>query len=440
MPRKLSALVAIVFVAALLLPATQAIAAPATVTGTITIREKVTLSPNAVAFISIVGQQADSSAGGIVGYQRIDDATTPVEFSVPYDTTAIDPKQSYALFASIVDGSTAYQSFEPVPVITGGPTSGVTLVATDKPPACRARSPARYVMPPSCRCRRRPSPSPRSSTRRPGRWCRDRSSRRLATSPIAFSIAVDVGVIDPTDTYVAKAGDRRWQEAWAGLDGVPAVDNGKLLTGVTVAVTTAALPSPAPTAEPTAAPTPSRPRHRPPSPRPSRPRSPRPSPRPSRPPSRRRANAGAHARTHAHAGAHAHPGSDADTCANARTNAHARTNAVADPGSDADPDACSYPDARSDGDAGAHTHRRAHADARSDAVAHAGPDAHPDTEPHAGADPVSDARADPVADGDPDAPAGHRRHHGHARLRRAPQHDGRRTRRRPARRRHGGAR
>ena len=135
MPRKLSALVAIAVLAALLLPVTQAIAAPATVTGTITIREKATLSPNAVAFISIVGQQADPSAGGIVGFQRIDGATAPVQFSVPYDTTQIDPKQSYALFASIVDGSTAYQSFEPVPVITGGPTSGVDVVVTNAPPS-----------------------------------------------------------------------------------------------------------------------------------------------------------------------------------------------------------------------------------------------------------------------------------------------------------------
>ena len=80
-----------------------------------TIREKVTLSPNAVAVFSIVDQQATPNAGGIVGEQRIDGATTPVEFSVPYDTTSINPKQSYAMFGSVIDGSTVYQSFEPVP-------------------------------------------------------------------------------------------------------------------------------------------------------------------------------------------------------------------------------------------------------------------------------------------------------------------------------------
>jgi len=126
MPRKPAALVTIALVLlALAAPAAPASAAPATVTGTLTIREKVALSPNAVAFVTIVGQQADPSAGGIVGYQRINNATAPVQFSIPYDTGSINPNQSYAAFGSIIDGSTVYQTFEPVPVITGGPTSGV---------------------------------------------------------------------------------------------------------------------------------------------------------------------------------------------------------------------------------------------------------------------------------------------------------------------------
>ena len=77
--------------------------------------------------------------------------------------------------------------------------------------------------------------------------------------PIPFSIAVDTGVIDPTDTYVAKAGVVDGGKLWAGLEGVPAVENGKLLTGVTVKVTKAELPSAPPSApastEPTTAPT-----------------------------------------------------------------------------------------------------------------------------------------------------------------------------------------
>ncbi len=80
--------------------------------------------------------------------------------------------------------------------------------------------------------------------------------------PIAFSIAVDPGVIDPADTYVVKAAVVDGTQAWAGLDGVPAVENGTLLTDITVAVAPTELPSqppaatPEPTAEPTAKPTP----------------------------------------------------------------------------------------------------------------------------------------------------------------------------------------
>src|SRR4029079_14348241 len=98
MLRRLTALVSMALVALVLLPAVHVLAEPATVTGTMTIREKVTLSPNAVAVFSIVGQQATDKAAAAVGYQRIDNATTPVQFPVPYDTSSINPKQSYAIF------------------------------------------------------------------------------------------------------------------------------------------------------------------------------------------------------------------------------------------------------------------------------------------------------------------------------------------------------
>ncbi|HKF84484.1 MAG TPA: YbaY family lipoprotein, partial [Candidatus Limnocylindrales bacterium] len=135
MRRTLPLIVAAAALVAMLLPASPAVSAEASVTGTMTIREDATLSPDAVAVFSIVGQNATSkAAGGIVGYQRIDNATTPVAFSVAYDTDAIDGDESYAIFGSIIDGSTVYQTFEPVPVITGGPTSDITLVATATPP------------------------------------------------------------------------------------------------------------------------------------------------------------------------------------------------------------------------------------------------------------------------------------------------------------------
>ena len=134
MRRTLPLLVTVAAFAALLLPAAMT-GATAQVTGTMTIREDVTLSPDAVAVFTIVDQNASNKAGGIVGFQRINNAATPVAFSVAYDTASIDPKESYAIFGSIIDGSTVYQTFEPVPVITGGPTSDVALVATAEVPA-----------------------------------------------------------------------------------------------------------------------------------------------------------------------------------------------------------------------------------------------------------------------------------------------------------------
>jgi hypothetical protein len=73
-------------------------------------------------------QTADPDAGAILGEDRIDDpGAIPIAFSVPY-TAAIDPTHSYALYASVVDGSNTWENNEPVPVITGGPSSGVEML------------------------------------------------------------------------------------------------------------------------------------------------------------------------------------------------------------------------------------------------------------------------------------------------------------------------
>ena len=210
MPRKLSALAFIALVTVILMPAAQVLGAPATVTGTLTIREKVELGPNAVAVITIVGQQADPSAGGIVGYQRINGAKTPVQFSVPYDTTQINPKQSYAMFASIIDGSTAYQTFEPVPVITGGPTTDVALVATAKPPSETGAVTGTVTLDQKASLSSSAVEVAALIDSTTGTMVARQVIASPGQLPIAFSIAVDPGVIDPADTYVVKAAvDRR---------------------------------------------------------------------------------------------------------------------------------------------------------------------------------------------------------------------------------------
>ena len=84
--------------------------------------------------MTIVDQTAAADAGAVIGQQRIDaPAAIPIDFSVLFDAATIDPTHSYALFATIVDGTTTWQNAVGEPVITGGPTKGVALVLTALP-------------------------------------------------------------------------------------------------------------------------------------------------------------------------------------------------------------------------------------------------------------------------------------------------------------------
>src|SRR5690349_2298389 len=125
--RRLATLFMVATLVGLLIPITGTAGATATVAGTLVTKAKLTLSPTAVAVVTIVDQQATTSAGTIIGEQRIDAATLPGQFAVTYDDTKIDKTHSYAVYASVVDGGKSYDSIEPVPVITGGPTSGVAV-------------------------------------------------------------------------------------------------------------------------------------------------------------------------------------------------------------------------------------------------------------------------------------------------------------------------
>ena len=106
-----------------------AIAANSSVTGSLTTEETVTLTPAAVAIVTIVDTTATADAGVVIGQQRIDaPGSVPIDFSVLVDGTTIDPTHSYALYATISDGSATWQNPSGEPVITGGPTKGIDLV------------------------------------------------------------------------------------------------------------------------------------------------------------------------------------------------------------------------------------------------------------------------------------------------------------------------
>ena len=95
-----------------------AIAANSSVTGSLTTEETVTLTPAAVAIVTIVDTTATADAGVVIGQQRIDaPPSVPIDFSVLVDGTTIDPTHSYALYATISDGSATWQNTTGEPVI-----------------------------------------------------------------------------------------------------------------------------------------------------------------------------------------------------------------------------------------------------------------------------------------------------------------------------------
>ena len=135
--RLAAAMLAVGLVAALMAVPTSA--ATTAVTGTLSYAESVTLTPSAVAVVTIVDQTAAADAGAIVGEEWIGaPPTIPIDFSVLIDSATLDPTHAYALFATITDGTNVWQNPHGEPVITGGPVSGIDLVL----PAVPATAPA----------------------------------------------------------------------------------------------------------------------------------------------------------------------------------------------------------------------------------------------------------------------------------------------------------
>ena len=254
MRRTESLLLAIVLLAALV-PAGAAVAAGSAVSGTITTQEKVALTPAAVAVVTLVDQTAGGNGGAIVAQQRITGAQFPVPYSVAYDAGAIDPGHSYAVFATVVDGGKTWQSAEPVPVITGGPTSGVAIPVVSAPSGAGevtgtiVRKDKSALTPDAVAI----AALIRQDT---GTLIARQVIPAITTEPIPFTIAYP-DVIDPDATYVVRAGIVDGASRWGSPAGVPAIVGGAPVGPVTVEVVKASTPAPtaAPTAKPTAAPT-----------------------------------------------------------------------------------------------------------------------------------------------------------------------------------------
>jgi uncharacterized lipoprotein YbaY len=254
------------FVTAALLAATvvvtgPAAAATATVTGALTIAERVALSDDAVAVITLIDTTPTGSAGAIIGQQRIDaPGQVPIDFSVLYEADAIDGSSAYALFASIIDGSSVWQNRTAVAVITGGPTSGLSLTLPSVPSggAALTGSIQNQAGPPR-------SPDAVAIAALIKQDTGTLVSRSVITTvpgaTTTFSIRYDPGLVDPDETYVVKAAVVDGAAVSEDRTGVVAIEGGQPVSDVQVTVTAVPpgipiqTPRPTATPEPTDAPT-----------------------------------------------------------------------------------------------------------------------------------------------------------------------------------------
>ena len=189
--------------------------------GTVTTKEKVALTPAAVAVVTLVDQSAGGTGGAIVGQQRITGAQFPVPYAVTYDTGAIDPDHSYAVFATVVDGAKTWQSSEPVPVITGGPTEGVAIPVSSVPSdggevtGTIVRKDKSALTPEAVAI----AALVREDT---GTLIARAVIPDITTEPIPFTIAYP-DVIDPDATYIVRAAIVDEASRWGSPAGVPAI-------------------------------------------------------------------------------------------------------------------------------------------------------------------------------------------------------------------------
>jgi putative lipoprotein len=103
-----------------------------TVTGTVTYRLRIALTPEAVVQVELRDVSRQDVEAPLIAKQVITrPGQVPVTFALDYDPEAILPGHLYAVSARIEDrGQLAFVTDAPVPVITGGaPTSAEIIVA-----------------------------------------------------------------------------------------------------------------------------------------------------------------------------------------------------------------------------------------------------------------------------------------------------------------------
>ena len=160
--------------------------------------------------------------------------TDQITFDVPYDSAAVQPKHAYALFATVVDGTSTWQNPNGVPVITGGPTEAVAVpiapvvagaatitghlpLPTDAAPTAAAVSIAALIK------------------QETGTLVSRQVLPTLSGNPPTYSISFDPTLIDPAATYVVVGAVVDGATVWESAAGVPAIVGGAATGQVDVA-------------------------------------------------------------------------------------------------------------------------------------------------------------------------------------------------------------
>jgi putative lipoprotein len=102
----------------------------ATVTGTITYRERIALPADAVVRVQLLDVSLMDVAATLIGEQTIKPAhSVPIPFVIPYEPSQISERMSYSVSASIRSGERLlFISDMSYPVLTRGSSNQVDLV------------------------------------------------------------------------------------------------------------------------------------------------------------------------------------------------------------------------------------------------------------------------------------------------------------------------
>lgn len=136
----------------------------ASVTGTVTYRERIALPPNALIEVRLLEMSSENAAAVTLARQTIPSTSqVPIPFELSYDRSRINPNYTYGIQALIfVDNKIRFINRTMYPVITQGNPTNVEVVV-ESPQAGQPRPTPRPTLRPSVR----PTPIPIPTLRPP---------------------------------------------------------------------------------------------------------------------------------------------------------------------------------------------------------------------------------------------------------------------------------